>query len=81
MKGEDGISVMMGNSPKVLLEQAVWQYGEATNIFSTFCSLFSFSPGLTFTIELLLLSSSIVILFGCGSGRFPNAATSPSRVR
>jgi hypothetical protein len=28
----------------------------------------SSSPGLTFTIEFLLLSSSLVILFGCGSG-------------
>jgi hypothetical protein len=40
----------------------------ATHIFSTFCSLFGFSPSLTFTIELLWLSSSLVILFGSGSG-------------
>ena len=33
-----------------LVQQAVWQYGGATNIFSTFCSLIISSPGLTFTI-------------------------------
>jgi hypothetical protein len=53
---------------KGCLQQAVWQYGGATNIFSTFCSLIGSSPGFTFTIELLLLSSSSVILFGSGSG-------------
>ena len=30
------------------LQHSVWQYGGATNIFSTFCSLFGFSSSLTF---------------------------------
>ena len=44
---------------------AIWRGDEYILIF-----LFAIicSPGLTFTIELLLLSSSLVILFGLGSG-------------
>ncbi len=54
-------------SPEVLLEHGVWQYGGATNIFSTF----SLSAAVSADVILLgfcLLASSFVFLLGGGSG-------------
>jgi len=63
-------------------QQAVWLYGGATNIFSTFCSLIGFSssrritPGNRINNELLSINLAAVT-----GGRFSNTATSPSRIR
>jgi len=52
------------------VQQAVWQYGGATNIFSTFCSLISFSssqritPSNRINNELLVINLAAVwVLF------------------
>src|SRR5438046_389388 len=63
-------------------QQAVWQYGGATNIFSTLCSLFGYSssrrimPSDRITNELLFINLAAVM-----DRRFSKTATSPSRDR
>ena len=49
------------------LREASAKQGRQAGISSSFCSLSAAGPGLTFTIKLLWLSSTLVILFGCGS--------------
>src|SRR5436305_14567420 len=53
-------------SNKANAQQAVWQYGGATNIFSTFCSLFGFNcsrritPSNKINNELLIINLTSV---------------------
>jgi len=57
---------VIGLTKNVCIQQAVWQYGGATNIFSTFCSLFGFSssrritPGNRINNELLFINLAAV---------------------
>jgi len=63
--------VFIGRPPQVLLEQAVWLYGGATNIFSAFCSLFGFSSSRRITPSNRINNELLVInLAAVTGGRF-----------